>query len=175
MEKYDIKVNNIEFSIFKDDKVWGDGNHESTQALMQLISKYGVKDKTVIDIGTGTGILSVLCGKLGASHILALDIDTHAIEWARKNFKRNNVEADVEVNDMTNYIDEKADIVLSNLPTTYQVENVKSVAKNMNDDSLFIMSWWNKLKFEDYVRGFEVVEHIEGNEWDAYVLKIDDF
>ena len=174
MEKHNVKIDNVEFFIFKDADVWGDGQHETHKHLMQLINKYGVEGKTVIDIGTGTGILSVLCGKLGASHILALDIDTHSLEWARKNFKRNEVKADVEVNNMTQYIDDEFDIVLSNLPPTAQVENVKTVSKNMHKDSLFIMSWWNKLKFEDYVRGFKVVEHIKGvDDYDAYVLKKD--
>lgn len=171
MNKHDIKINNITFSVYKDKKVWGDGEHESTKYMMQFISKYGVKDKSVIDIGTGTGILSVLCGKLGASHILALDLDTHSLEWARKNFKRNDVEVEVEVNNLTDYIDDKADVILANLPGVVQVENVKTVAKNLNEDGLFIMSWWNKLKFEDYVRGFEVIEHIAGNDYDGYVLK----
>lgn len=171
MEKYDFNINNVVFSIFKDHLVWGDGEHESTKFMMELISKYGVKDKSVMDIGTGTGILSVLCGKLGASHILSLDMDTHSLEWARKNFKRNEVEVDVEVNNLTLYIDEKADVILANLPGPIQVENIKTVAKNMCEDSLLIMSWWNKLEFDDYVKDFKVIEHIEGNDYDAYVLK----
>lgn len=171
MEKYDFNINNVGFSIFKDHLAWGDGEHESTQYMMQFISKYGVKGKTVIDIGTGTGILSVLCGKLGASHILALDIDTHSLEWARKNFKRNGVEVEVEVSNLTDYIDDKADVVLANLPGPIQVENVKTVGKNINNGGILIMSWWNKLKFEQYVKGFEVIEHIEGKDYDGYVLK----
>lgn len=171
MEKHDFYVNDVKFFIFRDRFVWGDGKHESTKYMMEFISKYGVENKTVIDIGTGTGILSVLCGKLGASHILALDIDTHSLEWARKNFKRNNVTVDVEVNNLTYHIDDKADIILANLPGTIQVENVKTVAKNLNDDGLFILSWWNTLKFEDYVKGFDVIEHIAGNDYDGYVLK----
>lgn len=171
MEKYELNIDGTEFFIFKDRLAWGDGQHESTGFMLDLISKYGVKDKTVIDVGTGTGILSVLCGKLGASHILALDIDTHSLEWARKNFKRNGVEVEAEVNDLTNHLDDKADVILANLPGPVQVENLKNVGKNLNDDGLLIASWWNKLRFEDYVRGFKVVEHIKGEDYDAYVLK----
>lgn len=171
MRRCDFNIGNTNFSIFKDENVWGDGEHETTKYMMELINKYNVTNKSVIDIGTGTGVLSVLCGKLKASHVLALDIDTHSLEWARKNFKRNKVEVDVEVNDLTKYIDDKADIILANLPAPVQVENVKTVAQNMNDNGLLIMSWWNRLKFEDYVKGFEVIEHVEGIEWDAYVLK----
>jgi ribosomal protein L11 methyltransferase len=172
MNKYDININNIEFSIFKDEGVWGDGQHPSTQYMMDLICKYGVEGKSVIDIGTGTGILSVLCGKLGASHILALDADAHSLEWARKNFKRNNVDVEAEINNLTDYIDDKADVILANLPGVVQVENLKTVSKNLNDNGILIISWWNKLKFEDYTKGFKVIEHIEGvDDYDAYILK----
>lgn len=172
MTKHDIKVNNIEFFIFKDDIVFGDGEHPSTQYMMDLICKYRVKDKTVIDIGTGTGILSILCSKLGASHILALDVDGHALEWARKNFKRNEVEVEVEINDLTDHLDNKADIIIANLPGPVQMTNIKTVGKNLNDDGLLFISWWNKLSFEDYVKGFKVIEHIKGvDDYDAYVLK----
>lgn len=171
MEKHDIKIGKTEFSIFKDERVWGDGNHESTQFLMQLISKYGVKDKTVIDVGAGTGILSVLCGKLGAKHILAVDIDLYSLEWAKKNFKRNGVEAETEVNDMLTYLDDKADIILSNLPGNIQVESIRQARKNLNEDGLLIGSWLNELKFDDYITDYEVVEHIEGAVYDGYVLR----
>lgn len=171
MEKIEIKKNGLSFSIFKDDEVWGDGQHESTDCMLDLISKYGVSGKSVIDVGTGTGILSVFCGKLGARHILALDIDVHSLEWARKNFKRNGVEVEAEVNDLTHYIDDTADVILANLPGPVQVENLKTVGRNLNKDGLLIASWWNTLRFEDYVRGFKVVEHIEGKDYDVYVLK----
>ena len=171
MERCEIKRKTVTFRIFKDNTAWGDGKHESTKHMMEFIEKYGVKGKTVIDIGTGTGILSVLCGKLGASHILALDIDVPSLEWARKNFKRNNVEVDVEINDLTKYIDDKADVVLANLPGPIQVENIKTVGKNINKDGILIASWWNKLKFEEYVKGFDVIDHIPGEDYDGYVLK----
>lgn len=171
MEKIDIKLNDIEFSISKDERVWGDGKHESTKNIMQLISKYGVKDKSVIDVGTGTGILSILCAKLGAKNILALDIDLTSIDCARTNCQRNNVNVIVELGDITHYINDKADVILSNLPAAAQIRNVKTVKKNLKDNSLFIISWFNKMNFKNHVHGFEILEHIPGNEFDVYVLK----
>ena len=171
MEKIDFKINDLEFSIFKDDRVWGDGKHETTRFMIELICKHGVKDKTVIDIGTGTGILSVVCGKLGAAEILALDSDTHSLEWARKNFKRNKVDVDVEVGDLTRYINDKADVILANLPGPMQLENLRLVNHNLEDEGVLIITWEKVWKFEDFVTGFEVVDHIEGKDYDGYVLK----
>ena len=167
----DLTVGGIEFSIFYDEFTWGDGNHETTKFIMELIIKYGVKNKSVIDIGAGTGILSVLCGKLGARAILALELNRYSMGWIVKNISENSINVDVKCNDLTDGIDVKADIVLANLPVSEQIKNVKTVAKNLNNDGLFIMSWWNKLKFEDYVKGFKIMECIKGNDYDAYVLK----
>lgn len=168
-----VHKNDVEISLFKDEKVWGDGQHPSTKYMMDLICKYGVEGKTVIDIGTGSGILSILCGKLGASHILALDIDTHSVECARKNFEHNDVDVETEVNNLTEGITDQFDVIVANLPEHIQIENMKTVSKNMNDGALLIISWWNKLCFKDHSEGFEIIEHIKGvDDYDAYILKV---
>ena len=173
MEKKEINCKEKRFTIYKDNKVFGDGEHESTKFMLDAIERYGVKDKTVIDVGTGTGILSIFAKLSGASHILALDIDAHSLEYARKNFKRNNVDVDVEINDLVRCLDDKADVVLANLPGPLQTENIKLVDKNLNDGGLFICTWWNKIPFEDFTfyLNWEVVEHFEGEDYDGYVLR----
>lgn len=174
MNKNTFNVKDITFDIYSDSSVFGDGTHETTNFMLELMGKYEIKDKSVIDIGTGTGILSVFAALSGASHVLALDMSATAIEWARKNFKKNNVEVDVEINNLTEYIDEKADIIVANLPPAEQVENLKDVKKNLNEDGIIIISWFKTLAFKQFVRGFKVIEHIEGKEYDAYVLKATD-
>lgn len=171
MSKHNLNINGTEFTIFKDERVWGDGSHESTKVMMDLISKYGVEGKPVIDIGTGTGILSVLSAKLGAGETLAIDIDEYAVEWAGNNLIVNNAAAETMVNNLLEGIEKKADVILANLPYAAQVENVKTVGENLNENGIFIMTWWNTLKFEEYVTGFEVIEHIPGVEYDGYVLR----
>ena len=168
-----ITINDVSLDVYKDDKVFGDGEHESTKFMLSAIERYGVKDKTVIDVGTGTGILSIFAKLSGASHVLALDIDAHSLEYARKNFKRNNVDVDVEINDLVRCLDDKADVVLANLPGHLQTENIKLVDKNLNDDGLFICTWWNKIPFEDFTfyLNWEVVERFEGEDYDGYVLR----
>lgn len=172
MNKYDLEINGINFFIYKDDKVWGDGTHETTKSMMSLLSKYEIKDKSVLEIGTGTGILSILCSKLGANKVLTFDMDPYAIEWARKNFKHNEVDVEIEINNLSDYYYGQPDIIIANLPTSEQIENVKTIHKNMSSDTLFFMTFWNKIKFEDYVKGFKIIEHIEGEEYDSYVLKL---
>lgn len=173
MDKISLNINGMDLNILYDDRVWGDGEHETTQHILQFIEKYGVADKTVIDIGTGTGILSVFCGKLGAKHILSFDIDPIALEWARRNFKENEIEnAEAMINDLTRFYDGKADVILANLPFAAQIDNVQMIKKNMHEDSLLMITWFNRLPFAMYAQDFEVVEHIPGKEYDGYVLKL---
>lgn len=171
MNKNNFIINSIEFTIYSDSNVFGDGTHESTKAVLELLSRCEIKDKNVIDIGTGTGVQSVFASLSGANHVLALDISASSLEWARKNFKRNNVNVDTEINNLTEYIDDKADIILANLPPAEQVENLKTIEKNLNEDGILIISWLNILPLERHAFNFEVIDHIEGLEYDAYILK----
>lgn len=172
VEKFDFNINDVEFFIIKDNLAWGDGEHETTKNMLNLIAKYGCKDKTVMDIGTGTGILSVCCSKLGAKSVLALDISENAVYCADINFKANSVEVDLRQNDLTFQVDNVVDVVLANLPDVMQPENLRTIKKNIHKDSILIISWWKKLDFDDFSKDFEVIEHIEGEDYDNYVLKL---
>lgn len=171
MNKNTFNINDITFDIYSDNDVFGDGTHESTQWMLDFMSKQDFTNKTVMDVGTGTGILSVFAKLSGASHVLALDIFATSLEWCRKNAKKNNVEVDVEINNLTQFINDKFDIILANLPPAEQCENLKDVVKNLNDDGTLIISWFNKIPLNDWNKDFEIVDHIEGKEYDAYVLK----
>lgn len=171
MLTYNLHINDVTFTIDRDNIAWGDGEHHSTAFMLDAISRYGVTDKSVLDIGTGSGILSVLCGKLGAKSILALDIDPHVLDVAKHNFEANGVHVETKWNDLTKGIEEQYDVVLANLHYIVQFENVKTVRQFVKDDGLLIMTWKNNSKFENFVKGFEIIEHIPGEDYDGYVLK----
>ena len=171
MLTYNLHINDVTFTIDRDNIAWGDGEHHSTAYMLDAISRHGVKDKSVLDIGTGTGILSVLCGKLGAKEILAVDIDPHVLDVATDNFKNNGVEVETKRTNLAAGITEQFDVVLANLHFMVQFENVKTVRDVVNDDGILIMTWKNFCKFEDFVKGFEIIEHIPGEDYDGYVLR----
>lgn len=172
MHTYNLNIKGIEFTIERDKIAWGDGEHESTAYMLEAISHYGVKDKTVLDLGTGTGILSVLCGKLNAKSILAIDIDPHVLDVANHNFKMNNVEVQTLRNNLTVGLTEKYDVVLANLHFMVQFENVKTVRQFVKDDGLLIMTWKNQFVFpKDFKDQFETILHVQGEDYDGYVLK----
>ena len=71
---------------------FGTGTHESTSLCAALIEENIKPGQKVLDIGTGTGILSIAASKLGAKCILALDIDPAAVKTAKHNFTRNDID-----------------------------------------------------------------------------------
>ena len=69
---------------------FGTGHHATTSMMIKMMSELDFSDKTVLDFGTGTGILAILSEKLGASNIIAIDHDDQSIKNARENFDSNN-------------------------------------------------------------------------------------
>ncbi len=75
---------------------FGTGTHPSTQLCLELIESYTRAEKPVIDIGCGSGILSIAAIKLGASRAICVDIDAAAIKSTRENSRANGVDDRVE-------------------------------------------------------------------------------
>ena len=153
--------------------IFGDGNHESTQNVLDLLYKENPKGKDILDIGTGTGVQSIYAKKWGAEKVIAVDIDYTAIQTARKNFQKNDVDVISRLNIYNEYIDDKFDIIIANLPCHNTREFLTMAHKNMTKDSVLIVSWDRQFNFfnECDLSQYEIVDHIEGLEWDAYALK----
>ena len=70
---------------------FGTGYHPTTYSCLEALEELVHAGCTVLDVGTGSGILSIAAAKLGADHITAVDIDSHAVRAARKNFRHTGV------------------------------------------------------------------------------------
>ncbi len=96
---------------------FGTGHHASTRLCLALLQQVPVEGRTVVDIGTGSGVLALAAARLGAGSVLAIDNDPDAVDAARQNFALNLLDARVnlECADLGNLQGARAGIVLANL------------------------------------------------------------
>lgn len=105
---------------------FGTGHHATTAGMSRMLLEEEIAGKSVIDMGTGTGILSILAKKLGAGKTVGIDIDEFAIENARENGQLNDVEIEWLVGDDKALAElEAADIFLANINLNVITSNLE--------------------------------------------------
>ena len=96
---------------------FGTGTHETTYMCMEQLEKYVTPGCKAIDIGCGSGILALAAAKLGASDVLAIDLDQLAVKASIENAEKNNLTEVVRVvhGDLLEKADEMADVIVANI------------------------------------------------------------
>ena len=127
---------------------FGTGTHPSTILSLRALEETVHGGEQVIDVGCGSGILSIAAVKLGAQHVLALDIDEAAVKATKENTAVNGVEAHVTTrqNDLLHGVTHTADIVVANILADVITSFVPDVAKALSPGGLFIASGIIKAK-----------------------------
>ncbi|MDO5021811.1 MAG: 50S ribosomal protein L11 methyltransferase [Eubacteriales bacterium] len=120
---------------------FGTGLHETTAMCLTLIEEK-LKGGSLLDIGTGSGILSIAAAKLGATNVLGIDRDNLAVEAAENNIKINNVEDKVKISmgDLAKGINTRFDLVVSNILAEAIVQLIPSLSGLLNKNGFFIAS-----------------------------------
>ncbi len=121
---------------------FGTGTHPTTVLCIQALEKTVKPGMKVIDVGTGSGVLTITAAKFGAESILALDLDEVAVNSARVNCKLNKVHDKVTIkqNDLLKGIDFEADIVVANILAEIIVRCTDDVARVLKPGGTFISS-----------------------------------
>lgn len=120
---------------------FGTGHHATTSLVMEAMLDIDFKGKSVLDMGCGTGILSILAGKMGASFVLAVDIDPQAVENAADNCKVNDSRVvEVVVGDASIPGNRKFDLILANINRNIILDSITRYAAMLNPGGLLITS-----------------------------------
>lgn len=132
---------------------FGSGSHETTKLCISQLKKYVHKDSEILDVGTGSGILSIIGLKLGASHALATDIDPNAIRATEENFEVNHIKKEQAKVCQVNILDEaeakqfyeqnqgkQYDIIVANILADVIMPLSGLVLPLMKEDGVFITS-----------------------------------
>lgn len=152
---------------------FGSGHHETTSSCLEIISKYVKQEQTLIDVGSGSGILAIAASKLGANCDIC-DTDPLAIENAIENFKLNTAKLNDSWIGSAIKSNKTYDIVVANIVADVLILINKDLKKVLKDDGILILSgilenYLDKViaKFND----FNLIESIKKNEWRTIILK----
>lgn len=126
---------------------FGDLSHPTTHLALQLLTP-AVKDKIVLDIGCGSGVLSLAAAALGAAHAYGVDIDPAALEHARANAKLNQLEENVT---FVEIIDVEMDIIVINMIWSEQELAWQAWEKTARQAKTIVVSGLLRTECERYV------------------------
>lgn len=152
-EAGDRKVLNIEPGL-----AFGTGTHETTRLCLETLEKHIHEGTTVLDIGCGSGILSIASLLLGAEKAVGVDIDALAVKTAIENGEVNNFkepEYTVLQGNLTDKVTGKFDVVVANIVADVIIMFCKDVAFFMKEDALFITSGIIDTREQDVIDAFK--------------------
>ncbi|WP_413308669.1 50S ribosomal protein L11 methyltransferase [Bacillus sp. 1P10SD] len=158
---------------------FGTGTHPTTVMCIQAIERTVKPGDRVIDVGTGSGVLSIAAAMLGAEDVRAFDLDEVAVTQARLNIKLNKVHQSVTIsqnNLLDNVEENSADVIVANILAEVILRFTDDAARVIKPGSAFITSGIIKQK-KDQVKealvnsGFEILETILMEDWVAIIAK----
>ena len=158
---------------------FGTGTHETTRLVMKIMQNENLCGKRVLDIGTGSGILSICASKLGAREIFAYDIDPVAVKVAKENVKDGGCDnITVGVSDLLQDIDksEKYDFCLANIVAEIIIRMLPDISQYLSSGAPIILSGIIKSSKDEVVSalskyGFAVLKEETENDWVALLVK----
>lgn len=157
---------------------FGTGTHPTTVLSIRALEQYVKKGDVVIDVGSGSGVLSITAAILGAKKVYAYDLDEIAVKSTRINVKLNHVQdrVDVKQNDLLKGVEHQADIIVSNILAEIILQFVEDAYKRLHSGGYFITSGIIKGK-KDEVKdeltrvGFKIVDTKEMEDWYLFVAQ----
>lgn len=163
---------------------FGTGAHETTKLCILGLRKYITSDTQLLDVGCGSGILSIIGLKLGAKHALGTDIDEHALEATKENIVVNHIAGEQFDLLAGNIISEeeiqqkvgmkKYDVVVANILADIIIPLSGEIMQHMKEDGVFISSGILNTKADEVQHallknGFKIIEKNEMGDWVSFV------
>ena len=156
---------------------FGTGGHETTSLCIKNLEKYVKPHDNIIDVGCGSGILSIAASYLTDGSLKAVDLDKLAVDVSRENFALNNLENRIEVEEASLLTKEtkKYDVIVANILAHIIELMLEDAYKLLEDGGYFITSGIIKDKKDELLekmleRGFKLVEETSDNEWYSFVV-----
>lgn len=168
------------------DMAFGTGTHPSTQLCMIALEKYGCEGQDVIDIGSGSGILSIEAVRLGANRVLGVDIEADAVASALRNLELNGLagRAQFEEGSLAQVLQrqdglDKAPVVLANILAHILIDMLANgLADTVKPSGILILGGILNHQAEAVLEaaaphGLKLIETLPDGDWVVLVLKKD--
>lgn len=177
-EKYEPK--NQDECVIKLDPgmAFGTGTHPTTRLTLQALETSLCGGETVLDVGTGSGVLSIASKSFGAKEVFAYDLDEVAVNAAKENMDLNPIAQDVHVsaNDLLKGISTQADVIVANILADIILRLIADAHRLLKEQGTFIVSGIIKEKKDEVVTammeaGFVVDQLLQQGDWFAIILK----
>ncbi len=156
---------------------FGTGLHETTNLCIEQLQELNLIDKIVLDIGCGSGILSVVSSKLGAKEVFATDIDPLAIKATLENANLNKISnINAVKGSLLDNVDKKYDVVVANILLNVLDILIPDLPKALKKDGVFICSGLINSQKDNIVNtleknDLEIVEISEKGEWISIISR----
>jgi len=157
---------------------FGTGTHPSTQLALRLMERYLRPRSVVLDVGTGSGILAIAAVKMGATRVIATDIDPEAVRTAEENARLNEVRNQITLLVESVMDSGRYELVLANILADVIADLLlhEGLAERVADDGVLILSGIIKQR-RDVVdlalraTGMDVIDSVEDGDWIALAVK----
>ncbi len=176
-EEYDNKDGRVELHI-DPGAAFGTGTHATTSLCLSLLENYINDNTTMLDIGTGSGILSIASVLLGAESAIGIDIDAQSVKTAKENAEINNISENCEfiVGDLTDKISGKYNVICANIVADVIIKLFEDVENFLEENGVFIISGIIDIRKDDVLaaaakKGFSIVKECYKDNWCAFVLE----
>ncbi|VEE11280.1 ribosomal protein L11 methyltransferase [Streptococcus anginosus] len=157
---------------------FGTGTHPTTKMSLFALEQVLRGGETVLDVGTGSGVLSIASSLLGAKDLYAYDLDDVAVRVAQENIALNAGTENIHVaaGDLIKGVDIEADVIVANILADILVNLTDDAYRLLKDEGYLIMSGiisekWNLVRESAETAGFFLETHMIQGEWNACVFK----
>ncbi len=157
---------------------FGTGTHATTSMCIRQLEKLVKPGMTVFDVGTGSGILSIISAKLGAKNIQAVDYDDSVLKIVEENLEQNNVQDIISVaqSDLMQNVHGKAELVIANIIADIIIRLFDQLDEHLEQGGTLLTSGIIEDRIEDVLtaaekHGYGVVERLENKGWACITFK----
>lgn len=157
---------------------FGTGYHETTRLMLRLMEQHLMPNSSVLDIGTGTGILAIAAIKLGAKHAIGIDIDEWSFQNGIENAKRNNVahQVSIRIGSLEKVPESQFDIILANIIRSTILKLLDDILAKLSPAGTVLFSGLLKsdqpiLEHALQQRGVRIESLVQENDWIAIAAR----